>query len=104
MLVYAHFTRDGSQYLQAFNKPERAVDYAYNQIYSYYTADERHYSNPTYGKMPTELAAVKTALDALKNGRTIEQIHKLIEAYEDYCRVIGQESPLHSIRDIPLVE
>lgn len=112
MFVYAHWMKDGHQQLQAFNKPDAAATYAYNQIAAYISQEERHYAGPSVlapsreaRDMPPELTAVKTMLEELKEKRTLEQVQKLIELYEEFCRhVVGQESPLHAIQDIPVVE
>lgn len=111
MYVYAHWTVDGHQTLQAFNKPDRAADYAYNQILNYITREERNYGPMSVGRgermneTPPELIAVRGMLDKLKADKTVEQVQGLIDLYEEYCRhVLGQESPLHQIKDIPVVE
>jgi adenine-specific DNA methylase len=115
MFVYAHWTREGHQHLQAFNKAERAADYAYNQINNYVAHEERNYGPYADGgvvgrgqhvrERPAELNAVRAKLEELKNEKTLEQVQKLIGLYEDYCRhVVGQESPLHAIKDIAVVE
>jgi hypothetical protein len=108
MYVYAHWTGNGHQTLQAFNKADRAAEYGYNQIAAYVQHEERNYGSGYGGttrELPPELIAVKKLLEELKAERTIEQVQKLIDLYEDYCRhIVGQESPLHAIKDIPVVE
>jgi len=105
MFVYAHWLRDGYQQIHAFNKPDRAAQFAYEQIMQYAANEERQLKRgPEPKEFPAELKVLRDKLDTTPNP-TLKEALALIELYEDYCRyVVGQESPLHTITDISVVE
>jgi hypothetical protein len=106
MFIYAHWLRDGYQQIQAFNKPERAAQYAYDQIAQYASNEEKQFTRDGREKeIPAELKAVREKLAEVANKPTIANAILVIELYEDYCRYVsGNESPLHTITDTSVVE
>jgi hypothetical protein len=110
MFVYAHWLADGYQQIQAFNKPERAAQFACDQIAQYLSVEEKNYnSNRGMGlkelkELPIELKTLREKFDTIDRS-SMKDALMLIELYQDYCRyVVGTVSPLHTIVDISVME
>lgn len=104
MWLYAHWSTNGSTYVQPFHKEEKAVEHAFMRLHSYVANDLRNYGNKN---MPKELTMVKLELERLDSAfeKTVDNARRLIRMYEDYMRlVLGRQSAYHDIREVKIVE
>lgn len=120
--VYAHWSKDGGQVVQGFYKADKAAAFAFAKLNDLVAYEERNYANSKpkvrthllaqeapdlySGKLPAELQTLRQRItDFSGKPIVLTDAMALIDLYEDYCRhVIGSESPLHAIQEIPVVE
>ena len=116
MFVYTHWYGNGTQTVQAFNKVEKAVEFTWQQIESYISVPGKRkprsyhfFDSPKEEKEEEEtipeLVVLKIQLEKVKQKPSFENALLLIELYEDYNNhVLGQESALHTLKNIQVLE